>query len=102
MTSTTPLPPPRVCVPPLSTIAGQGRLIVAGAGRVVTVCLLMPIVLLFSMVAFVALAVVGTARLAQSSAASVSLDTRAAAADVQFYASRTAERVESVAARQAA
>jgi hypothetical protein len=101
MTSTTPLPPPRVSIPLLSTIAGQGLRLVAGAGRVVTVCLLTPVVLLFGVVACVALAVVGTARMAQTSATSLSQSTRAAA-DVQFYATSTAERVESVAARQAA
>jgi hypothetical protein len=101
MTSTTPLPPPRVSIPPISTIAGQGLRIVAGAGRVVTICLLTPIVLAFGVMAFVALAVVGTSRLAQSSATSLRLDTRVAA-DVRFHARSTAECVESVAARQAA
>jgi hypothetical protein len=102
MTSTTPPRKPRLSVPPLSAIAGQGLRIVAVAGRAVTICLLTPIVLVCGVAAFLGLAVVGSARMAQARAASLSRNTRAAAADVQFYASSAAEHVESVAARQAA
>jgi hypothetical protein len=98
MTSTTPQPASRPGVP-LAVIAGLGLRVAAVSGRLVTICLLTPIVLLCGVAAFVSLAVVGTARLAQSIAASSISDMRAA--HVPFYAN-TPERVESVAVRQAA
>jgi hypothetical protein len=99
MTSTTPLPPPRVSIPLLS---GRGLRLAGLAGRAATICLLMPVVLLLAVTAFLGLALLGTAQLARAGTASLRADTRAAAADVHFYASATAERVESVAIRQAA
>ena len=86
----------------LSALAGHGLRIAALAGRAATICLLTPIVVLLSVAAFVALAVVGTARLARPSPVAPVAETRALPADVQFIASMRADRAEGVAVRQAA